>query len=322
VEKRMPKREEINRLVMIAREYYVNKKTQAEIAEEFDLSRPTISKLLQEAEDANIVQISIIDPLYRDSELASRLQDTLQLQNVVVVHGDPKNQGISQKNIALNAAWYFCKMVDDTVHKIGIGWGRTMYQVSLAMETAVRNDLQFIPLLGGVGQINPSFQVHQITQRVADVCGGTWLQLHVPGIIENKEIRKNLLNSRDVQNVISNWENLDLALVGIGEAPPFKRNIIFESYVDDEEKTQLLEKKAVGDICMRFFDIHGKIINYLKQEIISIPLNVLKNTQRVIAAAGGSRKARSIIGASRGGFITDLVTDEDTGNEILQILNQ
>jgi DNA-binding transcriptional regulator LsrR (DeoR family) len=318
----MPTREEINRLVTIAREYYVNKKTQAEIAEEFNLSRPTISKLLQEAEDENIVQISIIDPLYRDSELANHLRDVLQLQNVIVVHGSRKNPGITQKNIAINAAWYFGKVIDNTVHKIGIGWGRTMFQVSLAMETAVRSDLQFIPLLGGVGQINPSFQVHQITQRVADICGGTWLQLHVPGIIENKEIRRDLLKSRDVQNVISNWENLDLALVGIGEAPPFKRNIIFESYVDDEEKTQLLEKKAVGDICMRFFDMNGKVIDYLKQEIISIPLNILKNTPRVLAAAGGPRKARSIIGASRGGFITDLIIDEDTGNEILQILNK
>ncbi|RJQ44601.1 MAG: sugar-binding transcriptional regulator [Anaerolineaceae bacterium] len=315
-------REEINRLVAIAREYYVNKKTQAEIAEEFDLSRPTISKLLQEAEDENIVQISIIDPLYRDSELANHLRDVLQLQNVIVVYGSRKNPGITQKNIAINAAWYFCKVIDDTIHKIGIGWGRTMFQVSLAVETAVRGDIQFIPLLGGVGQINPSFQVHQIIQRIADVCGGTWLQLHVPGIIENKEIRRDLLKSRDVQEVISNWENLDLALVGIGEAPPFKRNIIFESYVDDAEKTQLLEKKAVGDICMRFFDINGKIIDYLKQEIISIPLHILKNTPRVVAAAGGPRKARSIIGACRGGFITDLVVDEDTGNEILQILNK
>jgi len=318
----MPTREEINRLVMIAREYYINKKTQAEIAKEFDLSRPTISKLLQEAEHANIVQISIIDPLYRDAELEAHLQEMLQLQNVIVVHGSRKNQGITQKNIAINAAWHFCKVIDETIHKIGIGWGRTMYQVSLAMNSAIRNDLQFIPLLGGVGQINPSFQVHQITQRIAEVCGGTWLQLHAPGIIENREIREKLLDSRDVQNVIANWENLDLALVGIGEAPPFKRNVIFESYVADEEKEQLLEKKAVGDICMRFFDINGKIIDYLKQEIISIPLNVLKNTPRVIAAAGGPRKAPSIIGASRGGFITDLITDEDTGNEIYQILNK
>lgn len=29
-----------------------------------------------------------------------------------------------------------------------------------------------------------------------------------------------------------------------------------------------------------------------------------------------------IIGASRGGFITDLIIDEDTGNEILQVLNK
>lgn len=316
----MPTQNEINRLVAVAREYYINKKTQIQIAEEFGLSRPTISKLLQEAEDENIVQITIVDPLYKNADLALQLQSQLQLHNVIVVHGNNKNMGITQRNIAVNAAWYFCKMIDDTVQRIGIGWGRTMYQVSLAVETAVRGNLQFIPLLGGVGQINPSFQVHQIIQRIADVCGGTWMQLHVPGIIENKEIRKDLLKPADVQEVITNWGNLDVALVGIGEAPPFKRNIIFESYVDDDEKTQLLEKKAVGDICMRFFDIKGNSIDYLKQEIISIPLNHLKNTPRVIAAAGGPRKARSIIGASRGGYITDLITDEDTGNEILGIL--
>ena len=51
----MPTQNEINRLVAVAREYYINKKTQIQIAEEFGLSRPTISKLLQEAEDENIV---------------------------------------------------------------------------------------------------------------------------------------------------------------------------------------------------------------------------------------------------------------------------
>lgn len=318
----MASRDEINRLVAVAREYYLNKKTQAQIAADFGLSRPTISKLLQEAEALNIVQISVRDPLYQNDDLSGQIRELLNLHHVVVVQSNNKNPGITQHNIAINAAFYFSQSIDDTIRKIGIGWGRTMYQTSLAMEGHIRDDLQFIPLLGGVGQIKPSFQVHQIIQRIAEVCGGSWLQLHVPGIIQNKQIRDDLLKPPDVQEVISSWENLDLALVGIGEAPPFKRNIIFESYVDDVEKERLLKKHAIGDICMRFFDINGQEIDYLVQEIISVPLNVLKNTPRVIAAAGGVRKARSIVGASRAGYISDLVVDEDTCREILRIMEE
>jgi deoxyribonucleoside regulator len=92
----MPTQNEINRLVAVAREYYINKKTQIQIAEEFGLSRPTISKLLQEAEDENIVQITIVDPLYKNADLALQLQSQLQLHNVIVVHGNNKNMGITQ----------------------------------------------------------------------------------------------------------------------------------------------------------------------------------------------------------------------------------
>jgi DNA-binding transcriptional regulator LsrR (DeoR family) len=107
--------------------------------------------------------------------------------------------------------------------------------------------------------------------------------------------------------------------VGIGESP-VSSEIIFQDDVPDLEKKGLVEKGAVGDICMRFFDKNGKAVSYLKQEIMSIELDELARIPEVIAVAGGIQKVDAIIGASHAEYINTLITDELTALKVIEKL--
>jgi deoxyribonucleoside regulator len=314
----MTRYDEIEKIVQIARQYYEQNLTQDEIAANFGLSRPTVSRMLKKALEDKIVFINIIDPFSKSSEYSQKLQNALQLNHCIVISGRISEVSITRRNIALAAAHYLYEIVQPG-DVIGIGWGRTLYEMAESIEPQAARDVLFVPMLGGIGQIKPSLQVHSIIQKISDAFGGRWVQYHVPGILDNKSLREQLLQTNDVQEMLQLWKKMNKAIVGIGEAPS-SSEIIFQDNVDNTEKIGLVEQGAVGDICMRFFNKEGAPVFYIKQDIMSIELQDLARVPEVIAVAGGEQKVDAIIGASRAKYINTLITDELTAMRVLEKL--
>lgn len=65
--------------VKVAQLYYQNDWRQSRIAAELNLSRPTVSRLLQYARESGIVQIKISNPLVSTQQLAAELKDYYHL---------------------------------------------------------------------------------------------------------------------------------------------------------------------------------------------------------------------------------------------------
>lgn len=80
---------------------------------------------------------------------------------------------------------------------------------------------------------------------------------------------------------------------------------------------RLKEKHAVGDICSRFFDRSGKLIDTeINDRTIAIDINRLKDLEYSIGLAESREKVPSIIGAAKGRYINVLVTTAETAREI------
>lgn len=312
----MTRYDDIEKIVQIARQYYEQNLTQDEIAANFGISRPTVSRMLKKALDDKIVFINIIDPYNKSTEYSDKLSQILQLKHCIVISGQVHDINITRRNIALAAAHYLADTIqaDDVV---GFGWGRTLYELAESIEQQPGRDVLFVPMLGGIGQIKPSLQVHSIIQKVSDAFGGRWIQYYVPGIVDSKDLRAQLMQTANVQEMLGLWKRMNKAVVGIGETP-VSSEIIFQDNVADIEKNGLVENGAVGDICMRFFDRDGQPVNYMMQDIMSIELHELARVPEVIAIAGGEQKVDAIIGASRAKYINTLITDELTAQRILE----
>ena len=72
-------------LLTVANLYYLQNRTQAQIAERLRISRPHISRLLKRARQEGIVTISIRSPFEHSPALAGELVSLFPLRDAVVV---------------------------------------------------------------------------------------------------------------------------------------------------------------------------------------------------------------------------------------------
>ncbi|MBI5029790.1 MAG: sugar-binding transcriptional regulator [Chloroflexi bacterium] len=306
-------------MLQAARLYYEQNHTQDEIARALKTSRPMVSRLLQQARAEGIVQIKIVDPSARHSALEKQLLEKFHLTDVMVVATEGDTQELARRRIGQAAARYLERTLQNG-DVVGIGWGRSLYEVVNALEPHRKARITVVPLIGGLGQISPVFQVHELTRLLAEAFGGTWQNFYTPALVESDEMVTTLLRSADGKQVTALWQHLSVAVVGIGNVDlGAEMQMLFVNYLDAEAQKRLSHAKAVGDICVRFFDIKGKPCADAMHGIVGISLEQLHRTRRVIGIAGGIAKAEAILGALKGRHVNVLVTDEPAARRVLEL---
>ena len=314
----MTRANELHLMAKVAHMYYGQGIRQNEITERLNIHQSTVSRLLQRAVKAGIVRITVAVPPGVHPEMEESLERKYGLvQAIVVDTGADEDQII--RGIGASAAFF----VESTVKKnqvIGISsWSASL----LAMVDAMRPSQcglgsKVVQILGGVG--NPGAQVHatQLTQRLASLIGGSPVLLPALGVVASPRARNVLLKEPYVEEAMAFFDNLDLALVGIGALEPSKLLSSSGNRFSPAELRELQSHGAVGDICLRFFNEHGEPVRTpLNDRVIGIDLNQLRRVSRVVGVAGGSRKVRAILAALRGRWINVLITDHDTARTLL-----
>ena len=309
--------EETKLMLRASRLYYEDGWTQQQVAAGLNVSRPRVSRLLQRAREQGIIEIRINDPFSTSLQLEEALTTTFELTQVIVVAGSMVSVELGRKRVGLAAARYLIEMLKDG-DRVGIGWGRTLQATVSSLAHPQPISISVIPLTGGLGQVSPSFQVNEMARIVAECFGGTWHPLYAPAVSGSKEVRDSILQTEDVKQVVDNWRDLDVALVGIGNVDfDAEIQMLFVDYLDDRSQEELRKTKAVGDICMRFFDVNGHPCPEVPEGIVGIDLTHLQNIPCVVGIAGGAHKGEAILGALRGRFINILITDEAAARQIM-----
>ncbi|NPV77983.1 MAG: sugar-binding transcriptional regulator [Anaerolineae bacterium] len=313
----MADKDELQLILQITRLYYEQDLTQQEIAERLNLTRQKVSRLLVQARSEGIVRITIHDPTPVDTRLALELKQTFGLKDVVLTSGEGLANETLRATIGMTAARYLVKLLkDDSL--IGIGWGRTLFEMVNSFPAQSKIKLHIIPLIGGIGGMAPSFQVNEIARRFADSFDGVYRFIHAPAFTQDTDVWKALMKMAEIKEIQELWQRLDLAVVGIGHVEFQKMSsMFFVDYISPSSLAQLEARGAVGDICGHFFNIHGKPIA-IESEVIGISLPQLEATSNVVAVVGGKEKARAILGALRGGYVKVLVSDTVTAQAVLQ----
>lgn len=308
--------EEITLMVLVARLYHENRLTQEEIAGRINLSRQKISRLLIAARKEGIVKTIVLDPNPGDTFLAEELASRFSLQDVVLTSGEYLDSTHLREGIGLAAAEYLQKSLNND-QLVGIGWGRTLFETVNLLQPDREKQIDVIPLIGGLGDISPFFQVNELARRLSDAFKGTYRQLYIPAFIEDSNVREKLTNSQEVSQVAGLWTKLDVAVVGVGHVE-FQQisSMFFVNHITPEKLALLKDKGTVGDICGRFFNVHGKEVNP-ELGVVGIGLETLKNIPHVIAVAGGMEKVSALLGALRGGYIKTLITDTISAQALL-----
>jgi len=310
-------RKENELMLQVARMYYNDGLNQQQIGDRLSISRQKVSRLLAEARAQGIVQITLSDPFAPDPELEARLKDAFGLRALVLTPGEGLNLAALRQRIGVVAAEYLSHVLSDEA-LVGIGWGRALHATVTALSEERRAAIHVIPLLGGIGQMAPSFQVNELARQLAEAFGGTWRELYIPATIEDRAAWETLMRLEEVKQVAQLWHQVRPAVVGIGHFE-FQRqsSMFFASSMSQRTLSSLEAAGAVGDICARFFDAQGQPVT-MEAGVVGISLDQVRALPEVIAIAGGMDKVSAILGAIRGGYIKTLVTDTVTARAVLE----
>jgi DNA-binding transcriptional regulator LsrR (DeoR family) len=303
----------------VARLYYTHGLRQTDIAERLQISQSRVSRLLSQAEEANIVRIVVAIPPHVHGDLEEAIEGRYGLSEVHVI------DTVSTEGAALDRdlAYGMASILHDAAPEastIGFtSWSSTQRQMIQALQPLRTNTRYVVETLGDLGPPSLQHEAAGSTQQFAMLTGAAPVFLRTPGVVPSRSIREALL-SQDLyaRHALEMLNDLDLALVGIGTseiAPPLRSG---ENYFTEEQLKEVKRLGAVGQVCLRFLDADGALIpNELDDLVIGITAEQLKSAGRRWAVAGGPQKYAAIRAALRGGWVDTLVTDTATAEYLV-----
>jgi len=304
-------------LYKIAKAYYEDGFTQDQIGRRFGVSRIKVSRLLQQARQSRVVQITITPPVDSFGDLERDLETAYRLDEVVVVSTYSDAQEDVVPRLGAAAAGYLARCLGDQ-QLLDLSWGSTLLAVIEALAPQNLPELRVVQMLGGLGRAESETYGADLTMRMAQTLGARMRLLPSPGIVSSKLVRDALLEDVNIAETLALAARADLALVGIGA--PLTGSVIVEAGIlSEDELLELREMGAVGDIALRFFDENGRSVEHpINDRIIGLDLQQITQIPRVIGVAGGEGKYEVIRGAVRGRLVDVLITDETTATRLLQ----
>lgn len=306
--------EKVNLLVNIARLYYEHNYSQQMIAERLNISRPYVSKLINEAKERGIVEIRIFDPYESETQIEIDLKIKFGLNRAVVVPTIKESDVLS--SIGKAAARYLDTIVKDN-DIIGVAWGATLY--SFSEQIIKRDDLKnitVVQLCGGISNIEKNIYANEIPKKIADAYKGTPYILPLPAVLNSINVTDAIVKEKNIKIVLELANKANIAIFTMG---PFgyEGALSRAGYLDTGDVDELVRKGAVGDICTRIIDEEGNICDYdLNRRTIAVELTELKKKEHRIGIAVGPSRIKCIYAALKGGYANVLVTDESTASEL------
>ncbi|MCF7942520.1 MAG: sugar-binding transcriptional regulator [Spirochaetia bacterium] len=305
-------------LISIARRYYIDEKSQQEIAREFGLSRPTVSNILKKCKETGIVEIRVQDGSPRTTALGEEVRKRYGLSHVLVIPSTLDDMSVLSR-VGNEAAKFTHSMLRSGL-QIGVAWGTTLYQVVHQMPQEQQfEQVKVVQLMGGFGSSNPQYDGSELARELSKRVHGQYYPLQCPVLVQNIQVKELLIKEPWIAETLSRTQSLDLAIVGISSNDPETSALVRSGILSVEEATETQQAGAVGHICGYSYDAQGRMLDIsLNQRIIGIAFSDFLRIPERIGVACGAVKAKAVQAALSGGHLTTLITDEVLASRLIQ----
>ncbi len=304
----------------IARLYYEEKLNQSAIAKRMNTSISTISRLLQEAHENNVVEIIIRYPSSTVPALEKDLKERLPVKAVHVIRSFNNPYPEVVDRVAAHAA----RVLNDYLKEgtiLGISLGMAVAATARHFRSTRPIHCKVIRLQGA--SENELLEGTNLTQTFASQLGGEFSIIPSPWLLKSEDLTLSILQEVSVAEAIHMAEQADIALVGMGTMDPEHSTIVRNKLISCEEMQSLRDHGIVGEICGKHYDQNGKVQDVpFNRRTVAIDINKLKDFSIVIGVVAGKQKAEAALAAARGGLVSVLVTDSEAATEILKLMDK
>lgn len=305
-------------LIKVSYLYYILDKNQDEISQELGIHRSTVSRMVKQAKEENIVTIHIKDLNIRRYQLEEYIKEKYKLKRVVIVP-NIKNTSEDEKNLMLarESAFQIRQIIQNNQF-IGVSWGSTLAYAIEQIKSKKETHSIFVPIVGGPSHINSQYHVNTLVYELANKFGGKSIFVNSSVIQETKQIHDQILKSKYFDELKHYWRKLDTAIVGIGGNLNIKESQ-WRDLLTQVDYEDLNMREAVGDCCCRFCDKEGDILyGDLYDRTIGVSLEELKMIPTVIGIARSKQKSKAILSMIKKQYINILISDEETMIQMLK----
>ncbi len=295
--------------------YYVEGRTQSDVAEILGVNRIAVNRLLADARRKSEVQISVTSDLAPLSALARQLETAFDLQHCIIA---PLSQPDADPvPVIAHAAAQFVSARLEPSMTVGVGWGRTLHTMLRFLEDRQIADLRVVSLLGGISEVrryNPAEFAWQFAQKF----DAEAYLIPAPAVVDSPQTRRALIDKCGIEQIFGLAETSDMALLSCGAISDL--NTVYQiGGITDAERDELAGAGAVGDVMFTFLDAQGAQVSHpLNARCMAFGLDAISRIKERVLISGGTQKLGILKACLKAIPPTTLITDEQTARALSQ----
>lgn len=319
----MPITEDVNLIYKVAVKFYIEGKSQVEIAKSENLSRATICRLLRAAREMDMVHIEVSMPKVPppSPHIAQELAQALKLKEVIVapaVLGEDNEDAVLRATAATAAA-HMPRLLADA-YMVGIGWGRSVYATALQLPYVKGPKKLFVPLVNNFAYTVPSLQTSVILSYFGERFNSNCYYLNISHQPRKKGERTEA-ELENIRQLTVFWDALDVAVFGLSSPEQLRHSEVYSALwqngLDDAPDKDDMQFECMGQVYCEDGSYVGVNRNY---DLIALDLKQLRHIKKSICIGAGRQKAKALLHAGKLGFYNILITDAVTASLMLEEL--
>ncbi len=308
-------------LYQLAQAYYNDQLTQQEIAKNFGLSRPKVSRMLKLAREKGIVNITFVPPTGGQTDIDRALKQRFRLDEVVTIPvNNPRNPAQVARDLGSAAAGVLARRVSGS-EIISVAWGTTVMALvdALPYKSIPMPNASVVQMCGGLGPIDKLEHSTEIARRMAQKLNARLRVLSAPGVVPDAFSAGALKSVKQISETLEMAAQADIGIVSMGSLSSNSYLVRDGSILTPQDFDTLKKAGAVGDVALHYIGAGGrKLALDINERIIGITHDQLKNIPLVIAVAGGTEKYEIIKAGLLSGIPNIFITDYQTAERLIR----
>ena len=305
-------------LVQVARLYYEQNLSQAQVASRLGTSRSNVSRMLSAAQERGIVEIRIHERVRRDLALERTLVERFGLRDAIVA-SHVNEVGARQIDLVGELGWSWLRdhLVDPMT--IAMSWGEALQAFVAAVTPSVMSGTEVVQLVGGVSGRASFVTSQELVREFATRLGATYRYFHAPAGFATVEARRVMTAEPAIAQALQVARSAQLAVVGVGAVVAGSSAAILEAVgASTVERREFWAAGPVGNLAGRYFDAAGAAVHGpLDDRVLGLTLAEIKAIPTVVGIACGADKSAPVLGALTGGLLDVLVCDATCAGTVL-----
>ncbi len=308
--RRAPQAERLEQAARAAWLYYIEGRTQDDIAASLNISRQAAQRLVSLAVTEKLIKFRIDHPIATCMALGEQLTQRYRLRACEVVPGSG-TASVAVAGARLLERWFGQKapMI------LGVSTGRTLRAIAAELPKLMVPQHKVFSLCGIIARDGRAIAAEPVMQ-IAERTGAQCYPMPLPVVVGTVEERALLQSQPAYRTLRELYADSRWLMVGVGHVA-WQSPIHASGCISDAELTELIEAGAVGEIAGRAFDASGRLVPCAINERVTGLAVTPAHAGVTVGVAAGPEKVAALRGALEGSLINAVITDETTAAAIL-----